>query len=36
MDTGSRSGEIRITGERIDGLSRGEMRPWRRQLQVVF
>jgi oligopeptide/dipeptide ABC transporter ATP-binding protein len=30
------AGEIRIKGERIDGLSRGEMRPWRRQLQVVF
>jgi oligopeptide/dipeptide ABC transporter ATP-binding protein len=30
------AGEIRIRGERIDGLSRGEMRPWRRQLQVVF
>ena len=29
-------GEIRINGERIDGLSRGEMRPYRRQLQVVF
>jgi oligopeptide/dipeptide ABC transporter ATP-binding protein len=30
------AGEIRIRGDRIDGLSRGEMRPWRRQLQVVF
>jgi len=30
------AGEIRMRGERIDGLSRGEMRPWRRQLQVVF
>src|SRR5437667_9067024 len=30
------SGEIRISGERIDGLSRREMRPYRRQLQVVF
>jgi oligopeptide/dipeptide ABC transporter ATP-binding protein len=30
------AGEIRIRGKRIDGLSRGEMRPWRRQLQVVF
>jgi oligopeptide/dipeptide ABC transporter ATP-binding protein len=30
------AGEICIRGERIDGLSRGEMRPWRRQLQVVF
>ena len=29
-------GEIRISGKRIDGLSRGEMRPYRRQLQVVF
>ena len=30
------AGEVRINGERIDGLSRHEMRPWRRQLQVVF
>jgi oligopeptide/dipeptide ABC transporter ATP-binding protein len=30
------SGTIRINGERIDGLSRGAMRPWRRELQVVF
>jgi oligopeptide/dipeptide ABC transporter ATP-binding protein len=30
------SGEIRIRGERIDQLTRGEMRPYRRQLQVVF
>ncbi len=30
------AGEIRINGERIDGLSRAEMRPYRRQLQVVF
>jgi len=30
------AGEVRINGERIDGLSRREMRPWRRQLQVVF
>ncbi|MFL5266018.1 MAG: ABC transporter ATP-binding protein [Stellaceae bacterium] len=30
------SGEIRIRGERIDALTRREMRPWRRQLQVVF
>ena len=30
------AGEVRINGERIDGLSRGEMRPYRRQLQVVF
>ena len=30
------AGEIRLEGERIDGLSRGAMRPWRRQLQVVF
>src|SRR6202171_2801055 len=29
-------GEIRINGERIDALSRHEMRPYRRQLQVVF
>jgi oligopeptide/dipeptide ABC transporter ATP-binding protein len=30
------AGEIRIKGERIDRLSRGEMRSYRRQLQVVF
>jgi oligopeptide/dipeptide ABC transporter ATP-binding protein len=30
------AGEIRLSGARIDGLSRGEMRPFRRQLQVVF
>jgi len=30
------AGEIRIHGKRIDGLSRGAMRPYRRQLQVVF
>jgi oligopeptide/dipeptide ABC transporter ATP-binding protein len=30
------AGEIRIRGERIDQLTRGEMRPYRRQLQVVF
>jgi oligopeptide/dipeptide ABC transporter ATP-binding protein len=30
------SGKIRIRGERIDQLTRGEMRPYRRQLQVVF
>jgi oligopeptide/dipeptide ABC transporter ATP-binding protein len=37
MDTGSRNGgEVRIKGERIDALSRREMRPYRRQLQVVF
>jgi len=30
------AGEIRIKGERIDQLTRGEMRPYRRQLQVVF
>jgi peptide/nickel transport system ATP-binding protein len=30
------AGEIRIRGERIDRLSRHEMRPYRRQLQVVF
>ena len=30
------SGEIRINGERIDGLSRSEMQPFRRELQVVF
>jgi oligopeptide/dipeptide ABC transporter ATP-binding protein len=30
------AGEIRINGERIDALSRHQMRPYRRQLQVVF
>ena len=30
------AGEISIGGERIDRLSRREMRPYRRQLQVVF
>jgi oligopeptide/dipeptide ABC transporter ATP-binding protein len=30
------AGEIRIRGKRIDALSRREMRPYRRQLQVVF
>jgi oligopeptide/dipeptide ABC transporter ATP-binding protein len=30
------AGEVRIGGTRIDGLSRREMRPYRRQLQVVF
>ena len=30
------AGEIRIHGERIDQLTRAEMRPYRRQLQVVF
>ena len=30
------AGEVRVGGTRIDGLSRREMRPWRRRLQVVF
>ncbi len=30
------AGEIRIKGERVDGLSRAGMRPFRRELQVVF
>jgi oligopeptide/dipeptide ABC transporter ATP-binding protein len=30
------AGEVRLAGERIDQLSRGEMRPHRRQMQVVF
>jgi oligopeptide/dipeptide ABC transporter ATP-binding protein len=30
------SGEIRLNGARIDGLSRSAMRPHRRELQVVF
>jgi oligopeptide/dipeptide ABC transporter ATP-binding protein len=30
------AGEVRLQGERIDALSRSEMRPWRRRMQVVF
>jgi len=30
------AGTIRVNGERIDRLTRGAMRPWRRELQVVF
>ncbi len=30
------AGEVRLAGTRIDGLSRRAMRPYRRQLQVVF
>jgi oligopeptide/dipeptide ABC transporter ATP-binding protein len=30
------AGEIRVNGERVDGLSRAEMRPYRREMQVVF
>ena len=30
------AGEISLNGARIDGLSRAEMRPFRRQVQVVF
>jgi oligopeptide/dipeptide ABC transporter ATP-binding protein len=30
------AGEVRINGERIDRLTRQQMRPWRRRLQVVF
>src|SRR5215471_7767992 len=30
------SGEVRVNGERIDQLSRHDMRPYRRELQVVF
>ena len=30
------SGEIHLHGKRIDGLSRRAMRPWRRQMQIVF
>ncbi|HTW52247.1 MAG TPA: dipeptide ABC transporter ATP-binding protein [Stellaceae bacterium] len=29
-------GEVRLGGARIDGLSKGAMRPFRRQMQVVF
>jgi len=30
------AGEVRVNGERIDQLSRRQMRPYRRELQVVF
>jgi oligopeptide/dipeptide ABC transporter ATP-binding protein len=30
------AGEVRLSGARIDGLSKGDMRPFRRQMQVVF
>ena len=30
------AGEVHVDGKRIDDLSRREMRPWRRRLQVVF
>src|SRR5204862_344910 len=30
------AGEVRVNGDRIDQLSRREMRPYRRELQVVF
>src|ERR1700752_2220534 len=30
------AGEVRIDGKRIDRLTRRQMRPWRRRLQVVF
>jgi oligopeptide/dipeptide ABC transporter ATP-binding protein len=30
------AGEVRLAGERIDNLSQREMRPYRRQVQVVF
>jgi oligopeptide/dipeptide ABC transporter ATP-binding protein len=30
------SGTVKVNGERIDQLSRAEMRPYRRELQVVF
>ena len=30
------AGEIWLSGARVDGLSKGEMRPFRRQMQVVF
>ena len=29
------AGEVRVEGKRIDGLTRREMRSWRRRLQVV-
>jgi oligopeptide/dipeptide ABC transporter ATP-binding protein len=30
------AGEVTLSGARIDGLSKGDMRPFRRQMQVVF
>jgi len=30
------AGEIRLHGKHIEGLSRRAMRPWRRQMQIVF
>jgi oligopeptide/dipeptide ABC transporter ATP-binding protein len=30
------AGEVRLDGQRIDQLPRGQMRPYRRQMQVVF
>src|SRR6201996_7654703 len=30
------AGEVTLSGARIDGLSKGEMRSFRRQMQVVF
>ncbi len=30
------SGEVRLEGQRIDGLSDGSMRPYRRDLQMIF
>jgi oligopeptide/dipeptide ABC transporter ATP-binding protein len=30
------AGEVRLSGARIDGLSKGDIRPFRRQMQVVF
>ena len=30
------AGEVRVNGTRIDRLTRQQMRPWRRRLQVVF
>ncbi|MFH7376164.1 microcin ABC transporter ATP-binding protein, partial [Pseudomonas syringae pv. tagetis] len=30
------SGSIRYRGQALDGLSQKEMRPWRKEMQVVF
>jgi microcin C transport system ATP-binding protein len=36
LAAGETSGEIRLDGQRVDGLSRAAFRPLRRRLQVVF
>jgi microcin C transport system ATP-binding protein len=36
LASGETAGEIRFDGKRIDGLSRGRLRPLRRRFQIVF